>query len=283
METKKNRRNFFNENYFEKIDTEEKAYWLGFIAADGYVHYDDYYLSIDLAWVDKVHILKFIECVRYTGATRNKKNTFGVCLYSKKMVLDLIKAGIHTKKSFTVKPWVGPQKLMPHYWRGVFDGDGGFAPQNKIRKSGKVYESWRALLTGNKFMVGGFKQYIEKTSCDKFNIGYMRNHYRIKIVNYSGIRPCHTVVKILLYNTKCLCLDRKKILANKILNTHIEPPIIKHYTTKMLRPLFSKYKSWEKVAIHLNISRNGLYKHIRKLGIERKYRKPWKRKKLNAL
>ena len=26
---------FYNENYFEIIDTEEKAYWLGFIAADG--------------------------------------------------------------------------------------------------------------------------------------------------------------------------------------------------------------------------------------------------------
>ena len=27
----------FNENYFEKIDSFDKAYWLGFIAADGYI------------------------------------------------------------------------------------------------------------------------------------------------------------------------------------------------------------------------------------------------------
>ena len=27
----------FNENYFENIDSIEKAYWLGFIAADGYI------------------------------------------------------------------------------------------------------------------------------------------------------------------------------------------------------------------------------------------------------
>jgi len=26
----------FNTRYFNKIDTPEKAYWLGFIAADGY-------------------------------------------------------------------------------------------------------------------------------------------------------------------------------------------------------------------------------------------------------
>ena len=29
------RKHFFNENYFENIDTEEKYYWLGVVSADG--------------------------------------------------------------------------------------------------------------------------------------------------------------------------------------------------------------------------------------------------------
>lgn len=31
------RKYFHNENFFENIDTEEKAYWLGFMFADGYI------------------------------------------------------------------------------------------------------------------------------------------------------------------------------------------------------------------------------------------------------
>ncbi len=31
------KRKKYNENYFEQIDNENKAYWLGFIYADGYV------------------------------------------------------------------------------------------------------------------------------------------------------------------------------------------------------------------------------------------------------
>jgi hypothetical protein len=27
-----------NEDFFQEIDTEEKAYWLGFLYADGYIH-----------------------------------------------------------------------------------------------------------------------------------------------------------------------------------------------------------------------------------------------------
>lgn len=38
------RKYFHNENYFENIDSEEKAYWLGFIFADGYIlNKDDKY------------------------------------------------------------------------------------------------------------------------------------------------------------------------------------------------------------------------------------------------
>ena len=35
----------FNENYFKNIDTAEKAYWLGFIAADGYVQTHNSYTT----------------------------------------------------------------------------------------------------------------------------------------------------------------------------------------------------------------------------------------------
>ena len=40
------RKYFHNFDFFEKIDSEEKAYWLGFMFADGYiVNYDNYYVE----------------------------------------------------------------------------------------------------------------------------------------------------------------------------------------------------------------------------------------------
>ena len=48
----------FNEDFFETIDSEEKAYWLGFIYADGYITGDDR-CGIALKNIDNIHLEKF--------------------------------------------------------------------------------------------------------------------------------------------------------------------------------------------------------------------------------
>ena len=52
-----------NERYFEKIDNNNKAYWLGFIAADGCVSNKKggRYLYIELSRKDRDHLEKFKE------------------------------------------------------------------------------------------------------------------------------------------------------------------------------------------------------------------------------
>lgn len=55
-----------NENYFEKIDSEEKAYWLGFLYADGNVRMHKNksgILKLKLKQSDKKHIEKFSKCL----------------------------------------------------------------------------------------------------------------------------------------------------------------------------------------------------------------------------
>ncbi len=44
----------FDKNMFKKIDSEEKAYWLGFLEADGCIHggEGDYRIEIGLAEKD---------------------------------------------------------------------------------------------------------------------------------------------------------------------------------------------------------------------------------------
>jgi hypothetical protein len=48
-----------NVDYFKNIDSNEKAYWLGFIAADGCIHKSGYKLSFQLKSTDKKNSFGF--------------------------------------------------------------------------------------------------------------------------------------------------------------------------------------------------------------------------------
>src|SRR3990167_6318101 len=48
-----------DEDFFNSIDTEEKAYWLGFISGDGNVGRNNNLLTISLSRLDKKHLIKF--------------------------------------------------------------------------------------------------------------------------------------------------------------------------------------------------------------------------------
>ena len=51
----------FNIHYFDSIDTEEKAYWLGFLFADGAItqYNHSYDIELSLKIDDKEHVEKF--------------------------------------------------------------------------------------------------------------------------------------------------------------------------------------------------------------------------------
>ena len=51
----------YNRHIFDDIDSSEKAYWLGFIIADGYLNDDKNMLRIKLGDKDKNHLIKFIK------------------------------------------------------------------------------------------------------------------------------------------------------------------------------------------------------------------------------
>ena len=61
---------YFNKNYFDIIDNSEKAYWLGFIWADGYVckrkrkdNHIEYDFKLSLSKIDSDHLEKFKKCL----------------------------------------------------------------------------------------------------------------------------------------------------------------------------------------------------------------------------
>lgn len=129
-----------NENMFEKIDTQEKAYWLGFIVADGSVQKmkcNSYRLSILLAYVDKNHLTKFKnflkteQPIKDNYTTLNNRKYLNSCLRinSTKICNDLINCNVYPNKSTReIFPKnILPQELIRHFIRGYFDGDGCFS------------------------------------------------------------------------------------------------------------------------------------------------------------
>jgi len=121
-----------NENFFETLDTEEKAYWLGFIYADGSI-YSGYTLSIRLSEKDKLHLQKisniFGKEVKEKIIFLNEKEYKQVRLeiYNKKIYNDLKKLGIENQKTYSDSTKIIesiPRNLISHFIRGVFDGDG---------------------------------------------------------------------------------------------------------------------------------------------------------------
>jgi hypothetical protein len=118
---------------FKNIDTEEKAYWLGFLYADGYVCYEphnsQYRLELTLAEKDLEHLKKFAKFINYDKQIkyRKKVKAYRLDVASKEMCENLIKLGCVQAKSLILKyPDYEILKYKFHnaFIRGYFDGDG---------------------------------------------------------------------------------------------------------------------------------------------------------------
>ena len=119
-----------NEQFFRCINTEKKAYWLGFLLADGCVDSTLTRLSIGLSTKDRAHLEKFRRDINCTHPIldreiKAKYKSSTIVLYSPKLVSQLTTYNITPRKSLTAKPFEVRKNLQKHYWRGVFDGDGG--------------------------------------------------------------------------------------------------------------------------------------------------------------
>ena len=118
--------NNFNDDYFETIDTEDKAYFLGLLFADGNVYTARYRVQITLANEDAYILKAFANCIGYTGKMYIDREKYSkLILPSKKMCADLTRLGCTPNKSLTLQfPTEVPEELMHHFIRGCFDGDG---------------------------------------------------------------------------------------------------------------------------------------------------------------
>ena len=135
-----------NENYFNNIDTEDKAYWLGFLYADGYITQRGFGLAVKSE--DRPHIQKMLDAMDsdydikdYVTSTKTKNN-YGEHGYSRVIVSHkqlrekLIQYGMVENKSLILEPpkiEFGTDELKRHFIRGFFDGNGSISGKKEER------------------------------------------------------------------------------------------------------------------------------------------------------
>lgn len=142
-----------NENYFEIIDSREKAYFLGLIAADGCIHKSipkkrNTRIALTLKVEDGYIIEKLSEALEFKGNVRivtiRKGKYIGhkyshVQFTSNKMAIDLSKYGITRDKSSTLTYPTISKEYDYDFIRGYFDGNGSvFLSNERHRRTGKI-------------------------------------------------------------------------------------------------------------------------------------------------
>jgi hypothetical protein len=246
-----NGRNFgLISNKFDKIDDEFKAYWLGFIMADGTLITNTNEISIELAYHDHNHLVKLKNYLNVTNniktRIRYRKGTMlksSILRFSSSTIYkQMLKLGLtpnKTKKGSFVDLSLIESNYHRHFWRGYIDGDGSITTEN--------------MSIAFNFDCGSiFLKFIEKLNIpsEYHDMRYSENDI------YNSIRFPQQISKLILdiiYENSNIYLERKYKIYNqiviKIQNYYIENNKIlkyqKHQKRNKLILNFKNYKNME--------------------------------------
>ena len=180
-----------NEKYFENIDNGNKAYWLGFIAADGCVvdKKGHRHLYIELAERDRCHLEAFKKEIEFNGpiydmkARGRSKPSCKLQISSSRMVLDLVKLGITSNKTHTLNAPDIDSKFYHHWIRGVFDGDGSISLRKSGHHGGEFFGTKSVIdfITSN---IPGSNKVSKKKKCKGFYHSFSGKKIIEKIYDY---------------------------------------------------------------------------------------------------
>ncbi len=200
----------YQQDIFEIIDTAEKAYWLGFLAADGCNYQREHNASIILNIHEKdiEHLEKFkqfchtdAEIKSYIGykGFSNQTPMCKITLNSKKISNDLIDKGILPNKSLILQPPHILKEFYKPFILGYFDGDGSISKTSQ-------YNNYSISIQGTKEILTWICEVLDwDAKLEKRNINSNNNSYYIRC---GGTNKPYQILNQ-LYNSCEIHLDRK--------------------------------------------------------------------------
>jgi hypothetical protein len=202
-----------NKYFFDNIDSEEKAYFLGLLYADGSnrlvrgevnltLQEKDYYL------LEKLNNL--INPARPIYKLPKKVSTGGeiyrMSINSKYVSNKLNELGVFENKSFKLifPKWLN-EELFSHFIRGYFDGDGSVSVNKNITKL-------QIQIIGTESFLNDIMEILVK-NCNvnhtKLGLNHKNNTNNIRILGYSGNNNAKKIYKY-LYKDANIYMLRKK-------------------------------------------------------------------------
>lgn len=167
-----------NENYFQELDSKDKAYFLGFIYADGFItkpSRGQNILGLTLAEIEPIDkFKKYIQTnkkvgyYKKTSSYSNKSYEYKLALNSDKLVSDIEKLGVIERKTLTLTFPNLREDLIPHFIRGYFDGDGSVFLHKDSREEYSYNEYLGINICGTKeFLIALTKHlpFLEEGQC----------------------------------------------------------------------------------------------------------------------
>jgi hypothetical protein len=199
-----------NHIFFSSIDSEEKAYWLGFIAADGCISGNE--LRVCLSPADRDHLVQLGASLNsshpVTDYTLGKRAYCEFIVCSTQLTRDLIRHGITPRKSFTLQWPTLSAEMFRHFARGYVDGDGCFTADSNVQNNVNVYFS----VTSNKPFLLDMQGYLQR-HCSLNQTKLFQRHKDSPI--YSGKLQVRRIVDF-LYHDAIIYLPRKYDKAYRI-------------------------------------------------------------------
>lgn len=142
LKGKENRTYYSNFDYFEKIDTANKAYIVGVVVSDGCIykregHQGSLHLTVEKS--DKVWLEEILEELESNAPIKDSNNATNFTIVSEKIYQDLLNLGILPNKTYESNYEITLSKIPKKYWidflHGYFDGDGSITVRSIPSKS----------------------------------------------------------------------------------------------------------------------------------------------------
>ncbi len=154
--------------FFNKIDSKEKAYWLGFLYADGNISAKENRITLNLQAQDEDALIKFRNALKAKNQLIDSQKIMNnkihymkmFAIKDKQLKTDLIALGCVPKKSLILE--FPKDKIEQKYYlsfiRGYFDGDGSIHYTTNKKTN---YKNYRISFLGTKNLINEIKSILK--------------------------------------------------------------------------------------------------------------------------